>query len=65
MEDNTRICKESNCKSGGAPQPLENFPSNGKGGYRWQCKDCMNNKNKQWRDGHKEHIAKYNKKLRP
>ena len=67
MEDNARICRVSTCASNGAPQPIENFPSNGDGkeGRRWQCNDCMKKRNRQWRQNNKEKVLEYNKTSRP
>lgn len=58
-----RICREDDCASGGAPQPLDNFPLNGdkKGGRRWQCKACMRRKNREWRERNRDRIYKYNR----
>lgn len=63
-EDTERVCKNEECENKGEPQPIENFPSNGKGGYRWQCKECMKRINRKWRAGKKQHIKDYNRNRR-
>ena len=37
------------------------FPSNGVGGIRHQCKECMREVNKKWRATNKEKVSSYNK----
>ena len=51
-----RICEEE--------KDLNDFPLNGdrRGGRRWQCKNCMRNRNKQWRSSNKSRVSEYNKK---
>jgi len=56
------------CKICGVQKILEeDFPSNGSrmGGYRWQCKECMNKKNKEYRKKNREKIERYNASLLP
>jgi hypothetical protein len=59
-----RVCKNEECEKKGEAQPIENFPSDGKGGYRWQCKACMCRINREWRARNKQHIKEYNKARR-
>ncbi len=39
----------------------DSFPSNGVGGIRHQCKECMREINQRWRKQNKEKVAIYNK----
>lgn len=39
----------------------DNFPSNGAGGIRHQCKECMREINQKWRRSNKPKVAEYNK----
>jgi hypothetical protein len=51
------------CKKCGIEKDIEEFPYNGdrRGGRRWQCKSCMRNINKSWRQENKQHVSDYNK----
>lgn len=57
-EEGTRTCKTC-----GDDKDLDDFPLNGdrRGGRRWQCKSCMRDRNRQWRDTNKTRVAEYNK----
>jgi len=39
----------------------DSFPSNGVGGLRHQCKECMREINQRWRRSNREKVAEYNK----
>jgi len=39
----------------------DNFPSNGVGGLRHQCKECMREINQRWRRLNQGKVAEYNK----
>lgn len=48
-----KVCKQEKADS--------EFPSNGMGGLRTQCKECMRAINKKWRAEHKDKVSAYNK----
>jgi hypothetical protein len=59
MEEPLIVCTKCN-----TPKAGDEFPSNGAGGKRQQCKLCMREINKAWRARNKEKIATYNKERR-
>lgn len=49
------------CNKCSADKEETEFPSNGNGGRRKQCRKCMQEINKAWRSVNKEHVSAYNK----
>lgn len=51
------------CTKCGKQKQQKEFPLNGdgRGGYRKQCKECMQTINKAWRKKNKQKVAQYNK----
>jgi len=54
--------EERTCKKCNESKSIEEFPLNGdgKGGHRWQCKECMRNINRKWRSENKDKVSAYN-----
>lgn len=49
------------CTRCSADKDENDFPSNGNGGRRKQCRKCMQEINKAWRAVNKERVSTYNK----